>query len=279
MTDQPSDRKKSERRCQICGAPPLHTNPNMCKNYHQIPHQEPAEQRYIISESQLNQISTLYTKDWLGLYYDEIRANPHTPCPHLGIEHSDGVEYVCSLPDTQTEKKSGYYIITDDMLAAWRLGCIQWRDKNPNMSCNGCDFKGKGARKNCCEFDDDEMKKIFQSHPCTSTVSERYTGRCAIQDKCNDYSDFIESIEDELNEDDEDPVCPIKCAQRVNLYPTTSDKRIADVIEKLEALKRLAIENHDNSGNNSNYISRYVGKREAYDIAITLLKEVCRHDS
>ena len=44
---------------------------------------------------------------------------------------------------------------------------------------------------------------------------ERYTGVCAVQDNCKDYADFIESIEDELSEDD-DPVCPIKCAKRVN---------------------------------------------------------------
>jgi hypothetical protein len=44
---------------------------------------------------------------------------------------------------------------------------------------------------------------------------ERYTGVCAVQENCIDYSDFIESIEDELSEDD-DPVCPIKCAKRVN---------------------------------------------------------------
>jgi hypothetical protein len=44
---------------------------------------------------------------------------------------------------------------------------------------------------------------------------DRYTGVCAVQENCTDYADFIESIMDELGEDD-DPVCPIKCAKRVN---------------------------------------------------------------
>jgi len=55
------------------------------------------------------------------------------------------------------------YIIDDNMLATWRSGCIRWKDNAPDTSCHGCEFDGKGARKNCCEFDDDAMQKIFQS--------------------------------------------------------------------------------------------------------------------
>jgi len=59
--------------------------------------------------------------------------------------------------------------------------------------------------------------KVSKSRPHSQAPErkERYTGVCAVQDNCMDYSDFIESIEDELSEDD-DPVCPIKCAKRVN---------------------------------------------------------------
>jgi len=59
-----------------------------------------------------------------------------------------------------------------------------------------------------------EASVLSRSLPAPSP--EHYNGVCAIQDKCNDYSDFIESIEDELNPDDEDPVCPIKCKLRMN---------------------------------------------------------------
>lgn len=52
-------------------------------------------------------------------------------------------------------------------------------------------------------------------------ADERYTGACAMQMdyKCSDYADFIESVCDKLDPDDEDPVCPIKCDHRVNPNP------------------------------------------------------------
>ena len=54
------------------------------------------------------------------------------------------------------------YLIDDEMLMQWRSGCINPRSRDENK-CHGCQFDGKGARKNCCEFDDNEMQKIFQS--------------------------------------------------------------------------------------------------------------------
>jgi hypothetical protein len=51
------------------------------------------------------------------------------------------------------------------------------------------------------------------------TKQEKYTGVCAIQDKCSDYSDFVESIMEEVDNDDDIP-CPIKCDHRVNPNPT-----------------------------------------------------------
>lgn len=55
------------------------------------------------------------------------------------------------------------YIIDDDMLATWRSGCIQWRNKNPDTQCHGCEYDNKVHRG--CDFDDDAMQKIFQSNP------------------------------------------------------------------------------------------------------------------
>jgi len=60
-----------------------------------------------------------------------------------------------------------------------------------------------------------QTEQTISSRPASSH-NEHYTGVCAMQDKCNDYSDFLESIEDELSSDDEDPVCPIKCKLRMN---------------------------------------------------------------
>jgi hypothetical protein len=54
------------------------------------------------------------------------------------------------------------YIITDEMLASWRSGCINWMSQDDNK-CHGCSFDGKGFRKGCCDFGDDDMQKIFQS--------------------------------------------------------------------------------------------------------------------
>jgi hypothetical protein len=67
-------------------------------------------------------------------------------------------------------------------------------------------------------------RNIRETRPHTSApAKERYTGTCAIQDNCTDYADFIESMEDELSEDD-DPVCPIKCAKRVNPQQESLDE-------------------------------------------------------
>ena len=71
------------------------------------------------------------------------------------------------------------YIITEDMIAAWRTGCVNWRDKNPDSLCYGCSFKGSGGREGCCNFNDDEMQKIFQSRPHTSTPD------CCSVEECN----------------------------------------------------------------------------------------------
>ena len=58
------------------------------------------------------------------------------------------------------------------------------------------------------------VKGIRARGPVEQASSERYTGSCIFQDECTDYSDFLESIEDEPDPDGEDPVCPIKCDSR-----------------------------------------------------------------
>ena len=82
-----------------------------------------------------------------------------------------------------------------------------------------CDHECK--RKNpVCLVDRGVWKTCKHDTRATHTsppAPERYTGTCAMQEKCNDYADFCESIMEELTEnEDEDPPCPIKCAKRVN---------------------------------------------------------------
>jgi hypothetical protein len=59
------------------------------------------------------------------------------------------------------------YIITDTMLHQWRSGCYKDGQINPNNdNCRTCRFEPKsGPREGCCEFDEDEMEKIFRSRP------------------------------------------------------------------------------------------------------------------
>ena len=59
------------------------------------------------------------------------------------------------------------YIITEEMLQQWRVGCIypsasiQFDDQK----CCTCKYAGEGFRLHCCDFDDDSMEKIFRSRP------------------------------------------------------------------------------------------------------------------
>ncbi len=69
------------------------------------------------------------------------------------------------------------YIINDDNLITWRSGCINWRSRE-DTKCYGCEFAGAESRKGCCEFDDDEMQKVFQSRPAPLTQNDN--GNCLI---------------------------------------------------------------------------------------------------
>jgi len=59
--------------------------------------------------------------------------------------------------------KENKYIITDSMLMIWRAGCIRAASKEPDNKCNGCKYDNK--RRGGCDFDDDAVQRIFQSHP------------------------------------------------------------------------------------------------------------------
>ena len=58
------------------------------------------------------------------------------------------------------------YIINETMLQTWRKGCLN--PKIPHTdddTCKKCKYRGKGLRKNCCDFDDNAMEDIFRSRP------------------------------------------------------------------------------------------------------------------
>ena len=102
-------------------------------------------------------------------------------------------------------------------------------------------------------------------HPPKDTDNEHYNGVCAFQDKCNDYSDFLESIEDKLNPDDEDPVCPIKCDFRSNPYPHTTSPDTQRIADLESGLKQIMGE-IDNPHN-------FRSLKSIREIAIALLRE------
>ena len=56
------------------------------------------------------------------------------------------------------------YLIDDEMLTQWRVGCIRAAMPfDPEGVCHGCKFDNK--TRGGCDFDDNEMQKIFQSNP------------------------------------------------------------------------------------------------------------------
>jgi hypothetical protein len=78
-----------------------------------------------------------------------------------------------------TEKQQQRYIIDDNMLMTWRAACINPFDPHHDTpDCRSCEYRGKGAREKCCDFDDDDMQKIFQSNP----IGEAITLTPALQD-------------------------------------------------------------------------------------------------
>ena len=76
------------------------------------------------------------------------------------------------------------YIINETMLQTWRKGCLN--PKIPHTdddTCKKCKYRGKGLRKNCCDFDDNAMEDIFRSHPIQKTREIPLTkGKVALVD-------------------------------------------------------------------------------------------------
>jgi len=67
------------------------------------------------------------------------------------------------------------YIITEDMLRYWKNQCVAEPAHTNTDECKACQYRGKGTREGCCDFDDTDMEKIFRSRPHTHTPApERY---------------------------------------------------------------------------------------------------------
>lgn len=66
---------------------------------------------------------------------------------------------------TRENPKEPLFIISDDMIRQWRGACIKVAPFQEEDQCKDCEYRGKGARKGCCDFDDDAMEKIFRSRP------------------------------------------------------------------------------------------------------------------
>ena len=63
------------------------------------------------------------------------------------------------------------YIIDDGMLLQWRVGCIRANAPfNPDGICGGCKYDNK--ERGGCDFDDDEMQKIFTSRPIKDSIKK-----------------------------------------------------------------------------------------------------------
>lgn len=125
-----------------------------------------------------------------------------------------------------------------------------WCKRNKFNGDESCPLNLEGSNGNSDIFDG--MNRVIKSCGCGSFIDtrrspapqqpERYTGVCAVQDKCMEYSDFIESIEEELTEDDMDPPCPIKCDKRVNPHPPAPADAvlgayIADILEAVKIMR------------------------------------------
>ena len=66
---------------------------------------------------------------------------------------------------------SDIYVISEDMLKIWRASCTNIQEPHTNNeTCKGCKYRGKGNRRDCCDFDDDDMEEIFRSRPLSSEL-------------------------------------------------------------------------------------------------------------
>ena len=66
------------------------------------------------------------------------------------------------MTDKQPEPE---YIISEEQLQIWRQGCINLKTpRTDGEFCQSCEYRGKGLREKCCDFDDVSAEKIFRSH-------------------------------------------------------------------------------------------------------------------
>ena len=85
------------------------------------------------------------------------------------------------------------YIINDLMLKIWRVGCVNLSNPYTNDDkCRRCEYRGKGVRKGCCDFDDNAMQKIFKTHlypaPTEQEIRDTVLGELLIWVKKNNIN-------------------------------------------------------------------------------------------
>jgi glutathionylspermidine synthase len=67
------------------------------------------------------------------------------------------------------------YIITDDMLTICRHACLRANIRNTENLCRDCEFNN--LERHTCDFDDNDVEKLFRSRPYTSASSDVLEGR------------------------------------------------------------------------------------------------------
>ncbi len=122
----------------------------------------------------------------------------------------------------------------------------KWDAKNFRGDYDGVATELIDVANFCMMFYDNLQNDGYHhNHPYPISIAntdvqspEHYTGACAIQDKCMDYADFIESIMDEIDNEDDDVPCPIKCEKRVNPHgDNNAQARIDAVVAMLQRWK------------------------------------------
>ena len=78
------------------------------------------------------------------------------------------------------------YIITEDMLRYWKNQCVAEPAHTNTDECKACQYRGKGTREGCCDFDDTDMEKIFRSRPHTSTPNPCEEQGCTDTEQCDE---------------------------------------------------------------------------------------------
>ena len=88
--------------------------------------------------------------------------------------------------------KEPLYIISDDMIRQWRGACVKVPPFQEVDQCKDCEYRGKGARKGCCDFDDNAMERIFRSRPLEQ---EKQAAVNAVLDKFDEFASSLRDVE------------------------------------------------------------------------------------